>query len=164
MAPVALFGSLQSESVVDLVLTVSYIWSFTQYDLDSGIYFLGSSLGNFCDPQNSTYLTFSGDMKGYGGSETYNISLGKAWADGKWNVSTTVQLRAGWTPVRDSGLAAITLSTQRIRANGATLNDNNIILFVVNPTTRGRAQCSPQVATATVVRDDKNRVVITIPK
>jgi hypothetical protein len=146
MAPVALFGSLQSESVVDLVLTVSYIWSFTQYDLDSGIYFLGSSLGNFCDPQNSTYLTFSGDMKGYGGSETYNISLGKAWADGKWNVST------------------ITLSTQRIRANGATLNDNNIILFVVNPTTRGRAQCSPQVATATVVRDDKNRVVITIPK
>jgi hypothetical protein len=152
---------LRSDSVDGLVLYVSYQWALNQKDLDSGIFFLGFAQGYSCSPESTTYLTFGGDE--YNGGEFYTISLGKAWANGQWTGSTTVELRAGWNGNVNQGLASLTLFTTHL-VNGTPVNDNNEITFVIDPPIRLIGQCSPQIAFATVARGLDGTVTITIPK
>jgi hypothetical protein len=149
VAPVApFFGQIGSDSVDGLVLTVAYTWAANQTDLDTGTYFLGQAQGFSCTPANGTYLTFTGDNSGAAGSESYTIALGRAWTDGKWSGSTTVQLRAGWFGNTDKGKATM------------TMNDNNVISLIVDPHA-AISGCAPQIGTATVVRGLDGKVNIT---
>jgi hypothetical protein len=154
------FGQIGSDSVDGLVLTVAYTWAANQTDLDTGTYFLGQAQGYSCTPANGTYLTFTGDNSGAAGSENYTIALGRAWTDGKWSESTTVQLRAGWYGSTDKGKATMTMFTRRVLVNGTTINDNNVISLIVDPHA-AISGCAPQIGTATVVRGLDGKVNIT---
>jgi hypothetical protein len=149
---------------VGLVLTVTFSWSFSQTNLDSGIFFLGFGQGVFCVPGNTTYLTFSGDNTRFGGSESYTVALGRALADGRWSGSTLVQLRAGWGGSVDYGLATAAIFTKRVLANGSVVSDNNEISFSIDPARRSDFKCSLEIAVATVVQGMDGKVTITIPK
>jgi hypothetical protein len=130
--------------------------------LDSGVYFLGSAQGPDCSPKNATYLHARGDARGCnGGVENYLIYLGKAFADQKWNGSTTVLLAAGWTNL-PQGLAVINMSTWRYLANGTVFWDNNQISFYIEPAKRPTGQCSLQIAVANVVRGTDGKVTVTV--
>jgi hypothetical protein len=147
-----------------LVLTVTFSWTFSDLNLDSGIFFLGFGQGVFCTTKNTTYLTFSGDNTRFGGSESYTVALGRALADGQWSGSTSVQLRAGWNGAVFLGLATVTMSTERVLANGSVVSDNNVISFSINPRVRRCGQCSLEIAIATVMQGMDGKVMITIPK
>jgi hypothetical protein len=129
---------LTSGSVQGLVLTVTFSWSAAQKDLDSGISFLGSARGVACFPDDGTYLTFTGDNSGFGGSETYTITLGTAFADGKF--------------------------TSHVLANGTIINDNNAMMFAISPNIRQRGQCASVISNVTVVRDSYGNVTVIVPK
>jgi hypothetical protein len=154
--------------VTGLVLYIAYGWSgkSERYDLDGGVFFLGGARGPTCEPHVSTYMSFSGDVYGPSGKEEFNVNLGKALVDGKWSGSTTVQLRAGWFDSDSGGQATITMSTKRVQANGASVEDNNAISFVFNPPSRqAYFECAPPVADAKVVigTDGSVTTIVTFP-
>jgi hypothetical protein len=152
------FGSFRSSSVQDLVLFITYSWSVTRQfaDLDGGMYFLGIGRGYDSWPSNDPYMSRTRDGRGATDREEFNVKLGKALADGKWNGSTTVQLRASWYG-RDDGQANATLSTKRVLPNGTAINDNNAISFGIDP-----ALGDTIVASATVTVGVGGTVTITV--
>jgi hypothetical protein len=173
-APVDPSWRLRSESVQGLVLHITFSWSVDSVltddslnpltaDLDGGVYFLGNGQGLFCNPQSSTYMSFSGDSYGPNGSENFDVYLGKSFADRQWNESTAVELRAGWVE-SDFGQAVVTMSTSRVLTNGTMVNDNNSISFGIRPRIGQYNVCAPPVATATVDIGLNGQVSIAIPK
>jgi hypothetical protein len=164
IAPVGPSWILTAGSVQGLVLTVTFSWSAAQKDLDSGISFLGSARGVACFPDDGTYLTFTGDNSGFGGSETYTITLGTAFADGKWSGSTTFQMRASWNPNKNQGPVTVTMFTSHVLANGTIINDNNAMMFAISPNIRQRGQCASVIFNVTVVRASYGNVTVIVPK
>jgi hypothetical protein len=151
-----------------LVLTYRLSWSVgnSVADLDGGIYFLGKGRGANCNPFNNTYLYYDGNKAGATNSEFFEVSLGKAFSNGQWSGSTTIQLRAGWWggSLIDYGTADITLSTKRVFNNGTSIPDNNPTTFGVDPVAVAVSTCAPLVKTANVSIDVGGRVTITVPK
>jgi hypothetical protein len=109
-------------------------------------------------------LTFTGDNFGFGGSESYTIALGTAFADNKWSGSTTVQMRAGWNPNVNQGSVTVTMFTSHVLANGTSVNDNNALSFLISPNIRQRGQCVPAISDIAVVLDSSGNVIVIIPK
>jgi hypothetical protein len=94
------------------------------------------------------------------------VSLGKAFANGEWGGSTTIQLRAGWwgTSRVDFGKANLTLSTKRVFTNGTTIQDNNPTTFEIDPVAHGVSVCAPIIRNATVDIAVGGVVTISVPK
>jgi hypothetical protein len=100
-------------------LYVQYNWPQDVSDLDSNTTFLGASVGY--NLGGSTYLHWSGDNTGSGGTETTTVDLYDSWLAGAWSGSTTVGVGADWyTPAGGSGPAVITVALQNIQTGKLT--------------------------------------------
>jgi hypothetical protein len=154
-APVRTSWSLQSDSVVGLVLYISYSWSSS--DFYDCVYFLGEVQGFGCPAKASPYISFGGGASGF--SHDFSVNLGKAFADSKWSNSTNVQLAAGYTMQDMPMTVTVTMST---KALGTYRDDSNTISFVVAPAFRVPGGATPPLATSTVVIGTGESVTITV--
>lgn len=130
---------IHEDSIDDLVLVIDYSWSDKQTDLDTSTTFLGSSVGYGCWPDGpwSSYLEFSGDSFGEGGTETARVRLGDAFGDGgvgrngsnldnghKILNGITIEMHAGWyggdngVETIERGGASVSVYTERTSVDG----------------------------------------------
>jgi hypothetical protein len=154
-------GILIAGSIDGLFVRITYNWSLSQDNLDSGVSFLNSSQGADCLSANSDYLNFGGNVIGFGGSETITVNLGQSFADGQWKRDTLIRLRAGWAS-SDQGVANVTISTMQALGNGTTVNSTSSISLVIDPTGHIPGQCAAEVATISVVRNPSGIVTIQV--
>lgn len=122
-----------------LNVRVIYTWSSQSRDLDVGVYFLGTSMG-WSHPNNSPYMTWTGDDTGYSGSETVTVDLQKAFDDSQITTEEPIELSlaAGWySPAGGRGPANV--RAQLLRQDSVFSERQR----VVNPSTQsGRATYS----------------------
>jgi hypothetical protein len=133
--------------------------------LDGAIFFLEQFRGFGCNPLNATYISYASGS-GARSTESFEVSIGKAYANGEWSGSTTIQLGAGWWGFYniDFGMAKVTLSTKRVFTNGIAIQDNNPNFFGIDPIAHGTSVCAPIITNATVDIAIDGVVTISIPK
>jgi hypothetical protein len=151
---------LTAESVEGLVLVVEYSWPADKNDLDTGTFFLGSSVGYGCDGE-SPYMSFTGDDTGLGGKETVTVALGQSFKETQWANETSVVLNAGWFQPPHRGPASIAISIRYDFTNGTRL-DGGLVSFVVDPGVQSGCS-STEVAVARISSSgSRGRVTIQI--
>lgn len=150
-------GVITVDSIEGLVLFIRYSWPVDFSDLDTAAVFLGSTVGYGCGAYTRTYMTYSGDNTGYGGTETVRVLLGKSFVDGQWSSHVVVHLKAGWYGTLPKGVASIAAYTEKMLSNGTVVSGNNAVTFVITPGfQRGCARTLVAVANVTVGNDGKS--------
>lgn len=86
-APAAPFG----------LLTIRAIWGESDYDLDTGISFLGATVG-YSYGYSAPYMTHYGDDRSDGGVETIEVDLAAAFAAEAITDLASISVAADWYP------------------------------------------------------------------
>jgi hypothetical protein len=142
---------------------MTYQWSASQADLDSGVAFLRSTQGVDCLSANPDTLTGGGnlsvDANGFGRREAFTVNLGQSFVDGQWKRETMIRLSAGWASP-GKGPVNVTVSTMQVLDDGTIVHGNDSVTFTFNSTGRVPGQCAAEVGTIAVVRNPSGNVTI----